>query len=96
MNLIEQVVFYVITKTLDIAVTKALNQKPGPTYRCLVFVNKDLPNNVENIYKDWRLEEIEFFDLDYEELSFVVIRNCHGFYRDVYAFINRLKELAVL
>ncbi len=58
-------------------------------------MNKDPPGNVGNIHKDWRPEEIGSFDPDCEESSLVVIPNCHGYYQDVYAFIDRLKEVAV-
>ena len=96
LNLIEQAVHHAVTKALDVAVTEALNQRLGPDRRRPVFLNKNPPSNVRNIHKDWRPEEIGFFDPDCKESSLVVIPNCHGYYRDVYAFIDRLKEVAVL
>ncbi len=95
LNLIKQVVYHAVTKVLDVAVIKALNQRLEPDRCRPVFVNKDLLGNVENIHKDWKPEEIGFFGPDCEESSLVIIPNCHGYYRDIYAFINRLKEVAV-
>lgn len=54
-------------------------------------------NNIREIVseKDWRPEEIGFFDPDCEEAGPVITINRHIYYRDVYAFINRLKNIAL-
>lgn len=88
MNFIKQVVYHAITKALDVAITKALNQRLEPDRRRLIFVNKNLPSNVGNIYKNWKTEEIGFFHPNYEESSLIIIPYYHGYYRNVYAFIN--------
>lgn len=43
--------------------------------------------------KEWNPEEIGFFDPDYEGSGPVVNRGKSVFYRDVYAFIDRLKDM---
>ena len=96
LNLIEQGVHYAVTKALDVAVTEALDQRLGPDRRRPVFVNKDPPSNVRDIHKDWRPEEIGFFDPDCEEPGLDVAIHRPFYYRDVYAFVDRLKDVALL
>lgn len=89
LNLIEQAVYY--------AVTEALDRRLGPDLRRPAFVNEDPPSVVrKKPEKDWRPEEIGFFDPDCEEPGPVATVNCHIYYQDVYAFIDRLKDVALL
>ena len=48
--------------------------------------------------QDWKFDEIDFFDFEYENSNNSLIINVdrHVFYRDVYAFTNRLRNLASL
>lgn len=50
--------------------------------------------------KNWIFEEIEYFDSKYDELantrSSIVNVEKHVFYRNVYTFVDRLKNLASL
>ena len=53
-------------------------------------------NNDENRnFQDWKSDEISFFDFEYEDVNNVSIINAdkHVFYRDVYVFINKLKNV---
>ncbi len=43
--------------------------------------------------KEWNFDEIDFFDLELEEDELVVNVDRHVFYRDVYAFVDRLKNM---
>ena len=45
--------------------------------------------------KDWRPEEIGFFNPNYEEPGPVATMNCHIYYWDFYVFIDRLKDVAL-
>ena len=55
-------------------------------------------NQQDRDSQNWKSDEIEFFDLEYENSnnSFIVNVDRHVFYKDVYAFIDRLKNLALL
>lgn len=88
LNLIKQAIHYAMTEILD--------QRLKPDRCRPAFVKKDLLSNIRDRYKDWRPEEIEFFDPNCEESSLVIIPNCYSYYPDVYAFIDRLKKIAIL
>ena len=40
-----------------------------------------------------KLEEVEFFNLEYEDTKPVVNSDKHIFYKNIYVFVNRLKDL---
>ena len=48
--------------------------------------------------QDWKLDEVDFFDSEYEDANnaFIVNAGRHVFYRNVYAFIDRLKDVVFL
>ena len=46
--------------------------------------------------KDWFVEEIEFFDSIAESIDSIINVEKHIFYRDVYAFTDRLKDMTTL
>ena len=50
--------------------------------------------------QDWKTNDVEYFDLEYEGLanmgSSIVNVDRHVFYRDVYVFVNRLKNMTSL
>lgn len=46
--------------------------------------------------KNWRPEKIRFFDLNCEEPDSVVTIHRFSYYRNVYVFINQLKNVALL
>ena len=45
--------------------------------------------------RKWTCENIEFFDLSIENIALVVNVEKHVFYRNIYAFIDRLKDMIV-
>lgn len=51
---------------------------------------------VEPNQREWKAEEVGFFDSDYEDAndSPIVTVGRHSLYRDVYTFVGRLKGLA--
>ena len=40
-----------------------------------------------------KLEEVEFFDSEYKDTRLVVNADKHIFYKNIYVFVNRLKDL---
>lgn len=46
-----------------------------------------------NVTKEWNAEEIGFFDPDYEGTGPVVNAGKHVFYKDIYVFIDRCKDM---
>ena len=53
-------------------------------------------NGTGSNVKEWNADEIGFFDPDYEGSAAVVNAGKHVFYRDVYVFIDRCKDMAPL
>ncbi len=47
-------------------------------------------------FKKWTTDEIDFFDSDVEEDDSVVNVDQHVFYKDIYAFVNRLKNMITI
>ena len=90
LNLIGRAVNTAVTRAVD----RAMNQRLGPEHRRPVVEVEDPTSDTRDIReKDWRPEEIGFFC---DESGPVVTINRHIYYRDVYAFINRLKDVALL
>ena len=87
-----------IIQAVNTIVAKALDQKLGPDHRRPAIVFDDPASNDTRYIaqRDWRPEEIGFFDPDCKEPGPVVTINHHIYYRDVYAFIDRLKDVALL
>ena len=38
-------------------------------------------------------KEVEFFDLEYEDIKLIVNADKHIFYKDIYVFVDRLKNI---
>ena len=55
-------------------------------------------NGVGNppVVKEWNADEIGFFDPDYEGEGPVVNAGKHVFYKDIYVFVDRCKDMALL
>ena len=49
-----------------------------------------------HIFKNWNAKDIEFFDFVAEETDSIININKHVFYRDVYAFTDRFKDIIVI
>ena len=47
-------------------------------------------------FKDWNVDDIEFFDLATKSTDSIVNIDKHVFYRDVYAFTNKLKDMTTI
>jgi hypothetical protein len=47
-------------------------------------------------FKKWTVDEIEFFDLDVKRNDSIVNVSRHVFYKNIYAFINRLKDMIII
>ena len=54
---------------------------------------KSRNNIVDRLFKNLTVEEVEFFDFTTDEQEFVVNLNKHVFYKNIYAFVNRLKNI---
>ena len=55
-------------------------------------------NNEDRETQNWKSDEIDFFDSEYEDVNNALIINVdkHVFYRNVYAFTDKLKNIALL
>ena len=42
-----------------------------------------------------KLEEVEFFDLEYEDIRSIINADKYIFYKDIYVFVDRLKNIAI-
>lgn len=74
-----------------------MDRRLGPERRRPAVEFEDLASDIREMQeKDWRPEEIGFFNPNCEEPGPVVTINRHVYYRDVYAFIDRLKTLRYL
>ena len=63
------------------------------------FSKHDDTNDDDNQFRQFKIaEDIDYFDLDYEDArnAFIVISNRHVFYKNVYVFVNKLKNLTKL
>lgn len=49
-----------------------------------------------NVVKEWNVEEIRFFDPNYEGTGPVINVGKHVFYKEVYVFIDWCKDMALL
>ena len=87
-----------IIQAVNTIVAKALDQKLGPDHQrpAIVFDDPTSDNTQDIAQRNWRPEEIGFFDPDYGEPGPIVTINRHIYYRDVYAFIDWLKDVALL
>ena len=57
----------------------------------------DTTNQLQrHIFKNWNAENIEFFDSVAEETDFIINIDKHVFYRNVYTFTDRLKDMIVI
>ena len=52
--------------------------------------------NSKRFFKKWTSKEIEFFDSTTNKIEFVINLEKHVFYKNVYVFVNRLKNVASL
>lgn len=52
-------------------------------------------NETRNFIKKWIYEDVDFFDFSYKDNSFIINVDKHVFYRDIYTFINRLKDMTI-
>ena len=50
----------------------------------------------ERSIKDWTAKEVEFFDSTADDFESVINLEKHVFYRNVYAFVNRLKNVSFI
>ena len=50
----------------------------------------------ERSTKDWIAKKVEFFDSTADDFEFVINLKKHVFYRNVYAFVNRLKNVSFI
>ena len=50
----------------------------------------------ERSAKDWTAEKVEFFDSTADDFESVINLRKHVFYRDIYAFVNRLKNVSFI
>ena len=57
--------------------------------------NSTTTNDFRDHIKKWICEDIDFFDLNHEDDESIVNVDKHVFYRDVYAFVDRLKNMTV-
>lgn len=68
----------------------------------LIFLSSDSINveNYDNFDYEWKSNDIKYFDLEYDDLanvdSSIVNAIRHVFYRNVYAFVDRLKNMTIL
>lgn len=62
----------------------------------MAFDDYTFNNTWDIAEKNWRPEEIGFFDPNCEESGPVVIINCHIYYWDVYVFIAQFKNIVLL
>lgn len=66
----------------NLIVAKIFNQKLGPNCQQLAIAfNNSVSRNSQNITKrDYKLEDIEFFDLDYKKSGLIVTINRYIYY----------------
>ena len=57
--------------------------------------NANLIDESRSFIKEWTCKDIEFFDSNYEKNELIVNVDKHVFYRNVYAFIDRLKDMTM-
>lgn len=57
--------------------------------------NSILINNARLSTKKWNSENTNFFDLGVENIAFVINVNKDVFYRNIYSFIDRLKNMTI-
>ena len=57
--------------------------------------NANLIDESRSFIKEWTCENIEFFDFNYEKNELIVSVDKHVLYRNVYAFIDRLKDMTM-
>ena len=50
----------------------------------------------ERSTKDWTAKKVEFFDSTTDDFEFVINLKKHVFYRNVYAFVNKLKNVSFI
>ena len=69
----------------------------------ILFVDSNIEDQTQSNERDsqnWKLDKVEFFDLEYKDSSnvnsFIVNFERHVFYRDVYVFIDRVKNLTLM
>ena len=62
------------------------------------FDNDEVDDNDNQLRQFKSVENIDYFDFDYEnaENTFIVIVDKHVFYRNIYVFVDRLKNLIKL
>ena len=62
------------------------------------FQSSNLRNDIEDIRssKNWIVEEVEFFDSTTKESKSIINLKKHVFYKNIYAFVDRLKDVAII
>lgn len=96
LNLIKQIIHHAVIKAFNIAIPKGLDKKLGSDHYRPAFLNKNSPSKVWDIpKKNWRLEEIGFFNPDCEEPGPVITINGHIYYQDVNTFVDWLKDITL-
>lgn len=58
-------------------------------------VNSRTDNHDQRYTKNWIVDEIDFFDSSTENTDSIVNVDKHVFYRDIYAFTDRLKNMTL-
>lgn len=98
LDLIKQAINLAVAQLIKVAINKALDQRfRQECRRPAIELNDPATHDIRDIpEKDWRLEEIGFFDPNWEEPDLVVTVNHRIYYRDVYAFVDELKDIALL
>ena len=62
----------------------------------LSVIIKQRINVEERSIKDWTAKAVEFFDLTADDFESIMNLKKHVFYRDIYAFVNRLNDVKSL
>ena len=92
----------IITATVNIKINRLNNElrqllqatAQSTSFLFAAKLNNRHENTKFRFFKKRTSKKVEFFDFIAEKLELVVNFNKHIFYRDVYAFVDRLKDVA--
>ena len=64
----------------------------------IVSLSTQVEHNIDyrQSFKDWNVDDIEFFDFATKSTDSIVNIDKHVFYKNVYAFTNRLKDMTTI
>ena len=97
-----QTLLNTISVTINIKINRLNNELrqllQAATQQTSVFSSEstNVRHSSKRSFKKWTSKEVEFFDSATKEIEFVINFEKHVFYKNVYVFANRLKNVASL